>query len=74
LSDVDVLLYPAEIDIGAGPIQHDQPATTVVVHIALIVPVQVTPPSSIAALTVELKSDETLGVSKVFEGAARLDF
>ncbi|UZJ55979.1 hypothetical protein CBS101457_005299 [Exobasidium rhododendri] len=68
LSDVDVLLYPSEIDIGGGPIQHDQRATTVIVHIALIVPLQVTPPDSIAALIVELKSDETLGFpSGVFE-------
>jgi hypothetical protein len=64
LSDIDILLYPSEQDASNDIIREEEKVTTIVVHIHLIVPSQVTPPDSIAALTVEFKADETLGVSR----------
>lgn len=66
LSDVDILLYPdpsPQPATGDDPLLGEHKSTTVVVHISLAIPASVTPPDSIAALTVDLKSDETLGVS-----------
>lgn len=65
LSDVDIYLYATDQQVIGGEAIDDESVhkTTVVVHISLIIPAKFTPPDAIASLTVELKSEETLGVS-----------
>jgi hypothetical protein len=65
VSDVDIYLYAADQQVIGGEAIDDESVrkTTVVVHISLIIPAKFTPPDAITSLTVELKSEETLGVS-----------
>lgn len=65
MSDVDIYLYAADQQVigGEGIDDESQLKTTVVVHVSLVIPAKFTPPERIESLTVEFKSEETLGVS-----------
>lgn len=61
MSDVDVLLHPTSHDADESYSAGD--VKTVIAHIALSIPAQIDPPDKIASMSVELRSDEVLGVS-----------
>ena len=79
MSDIDILLYPSDrpVDSTANgqEIPDDaQKNTTVVVHISLTTPATAAPPASIASLYVELRSEETIGVSRSWSERIHLAF